>query len=188
MKSYPLLSILLKIKKKFPSRQDNTFVFTNIFTIFKNLKYLNFGPFLNWSQEISFIFTPPTFISSNLVKLHLSVVNFLDCLYLLDGRFNKPHTFYVHISSIGFQDIKIDNKDKLPNLRCFSLHCDSIINNFELLIIYRMLNLQKLELNVNISMITTIIDGNYLKTNILNHMIQLDKFTFNIHSWFGLRN
>ncbi|CAF5045275.1 unnamed protein product [Rotaria sp. Silwood1] len=190
-----ILSLVIDITKnkktKFPSREDNTFVFTNIFTIFKNLKYLNFGPFLNWYQEISFIFTPPTVISSNLLELHLSVVNFLDCLYLLDGRFNKLHTFYVHISSIGFQDIKIDNKDKLPNLRCFSLHCDSIINNFEQLIltlIYRMLNLEKLELNVNISMTTTIIDGNYLKTNILNHMIQLNKFTFNIHSRFGLRN
>ncbi|CAF4421091.1 unnamed protein product, partial [Rotaria sp. Silwood2] len=121
-------------------------------------------------------------------ELHLSVVNFLDCLYLLDGHFNKLYTFYVHISSIEFQDIKIDNKDKIPNLRCFSLHCNSIINNFEQLIIYRILNLEKLELNVNISMTTTIIDGNYLKRNILNHMIQLDKFTFNIHSWFGLRN
>ncbi|CAF4872922.1 unnamed protein product, partial [Rotaria sp. Silwood2] len=131
---------------------------------------------------------PTTVISSNLVELHLSVVNFLDCLYLLDGHFNKLYTFYVHISSIEFQDIKIDNKDKIPNLRCFSLHCNSIINNFEQLIIYRILNLEKLELNVNISMTTTIIDGNYLKRNILNHMIQLDKFTFNIHSWFGLRN
>ncbi|CAF3858185.1 unnamed protein product [Rotaria sp. Silwood1] len=188
-----ILSLVIDItknkKKKIPSREDNTFVFTNIFTIFKNLKYLNFGPFLNWYQEISFIFTPPTVISSNLLELHLSVVNFLDCLYLLDGRFNKLHTFYVHISSIGFQDIKIDNKDKLPNLRCFSFHCDSIINNFEQLIltlIYRMLNLEKLELNVNISMTTTIIDGNYLKTNILNHMIQLNKFTFNIHSWWTI--
>ncbi|CAF4190152.1 unnamed protein product, partial [Rotaria sordida] len=83
------------------------------------------------------------------------------------------------------------DRNKLPNLRCFSLHCDSIINDFEQLILtlkYRMSNLEKLELNVNISMTTTIIDGNYLKTNILNHMIQLDKFTFNIHSWFGLRN
>ncbi|CAF5104578.1 unnamed protein product, partial [Rotaria sp. Silwood1] len=57
-----------------------------------------------------------------------------------------------------------------------------------LTLIYRMLNLEKLELNVNISMTTTIIDGNYLKTNILNHMIQLNIFTFNIHSWFGLCN
>jgi len=51
-----------------------------------------------------------------------------------------------------------------------------------------MSNLEKLELNVNISMKTTIIDGNYFKTKILNHMTKLDKFTFNIHSWFRLRN
>jgi hypothetical protein len=51
-----------------------------------------------------------------------------------------------------------------------------------------MSNLEKLDLNVYISVEKTFIDGNNLNKNILNHMIQLRKFTFNIRSYLNVRN
>ncbi|CAF3030763.1 unnamed protein product [Rotaria sp. Silwood2] len=51
-----------------------------------------------------------------------------------------------------------------------------------------MSNLEKLHLNVYVSMKETFIDGNNLKKNIINHMPRLNKFTFNIRSYLDNRN
>jgi hypothetical protein len=70
--------------------------------MFTNLQYLDLGPYLDltWYQELSLGGSPPAVFSSILLELHLNVVDFTDCLYLLDGRFNQLHTLYVHISYI----------------------------------------------------------------------------------------
>ncbi|CAF3704184.1 unnamed protein product [Rotaria sp. Silwood1] len=51
-----------------------------------------------------------------------------------------------------------------------------------------MSNLEKLDLNINIDERKTFFDGNDLKMNIINHMSQLNKFTFNIHSLSSFYN
>ena len=51
-----------------------------------------------------------------------------------------------------------------------------------------MSNLEKLDLSLTLSMNTTFIDGNYFKTNIINHMPRLDEFKFNILSTFTIHN
>jgi len=45
-----------------------------------------------------------------------------------------------------------------------------------------MSDLEKLDLSLIVGGKTTFVDGNYLKTNIINHMPRLSKFTFNICS------
>jgi len=46
-----------------------------------------------------------------------------------------------------------------------------------------MSNLEKLHLNIDVSMKKTFVDGNNLNTNIINYMSRLNKFTFNIRSY-----
>jgi hypothetical protein len=51
-----------------------------------------------------------------------------------------------------------------------------------------MSNLEKLHLNVYATMKKTFIDGNNLNKNIVNHITQLRKFTFDIRSYLNDRN
>ena len=46
-----------------------------------------------------------------------------------------------------------------------------------------MSNIEKLDLYIAVGERKTFFDGNDLKMNIINHMSQLNKFTFNIRSW-----
>ncbi len=48
--------------------------------------------------------------------------------------------------------------------------------------LHRMLNLEKLDLSIPVWVEKTFIDGNDLKTNVINHMSRLNTFTFNIRS------
>ena len=50
-----------------------------------------------------------SFSSSTLRKLDLKVQTFGDCLYLLDGRFNQLHTFYIELVNIHPPDEEIQN-------------------------------------------------------------------------------
>ena len=76
---------------------DNAIIFTHIFTMFTNLQYLNFCSSSRGHQRLLFRTPPLTVISTNLLKLHVYLDAFIDCLYLLDGRFNQLHTLYVDI-------------------------------------------------------------------------------------------
>jgi len=74
----------------------NLLIFTHILTIFSKLKYLNFDLFFDSFQRLSFVNSPPaTIFSSTLLELHVSLIDFTDCLYLLDGRFSQLHTLRV---------------------------------------------------------------------------------------------
>ncbi|CAF4738516.1 unnamed protein product, partial [Rotaria sp. Silwood2] len=111
----------------------------------------------------------------------------MDCLYLLDGRFNQLHTLMVNIDFID-QKSKINNKEKLPNLRYFSLHCKNYTKYYDEEIkplLHRMMNLKTLNLNFFCE-INKFIDGDELKTNIINYMPRLNKFTFNIFSYYQI--
>jgi hypothetical protein len=107
-----ILSLVIHMNEN-GSRSDreemNTFIFTHIFTMFTNLQYLNFVSSSIWYQIISFHYSPPPIFSSNLLELLVSLENFTDCLYLLDGRFNQLRTLHVNISIITSR-LKIDNK------------------------------------------------------------------------------
>ncbi|CAF2989699.1 unnamed protein product, partial [Rotaria sp. Silwood2] len=160
-------------------------LFTHILTTFTNLQYLSFGPSSFWYQQLSFNISSPTVISSILLKLCVCLDNFIDCLYLLDGRFNQLRTFYVKIEFITISRLTINNKEKLPNLRSFSLYSDISTDLYDELIVpllHRMPNLEKLDLSLLFWVKKTFIDGNVLKTSIINHMPRLNKFTFNIRS------
>ncbi len=97
-------------KKQGFVKDVNISVFTHIFTIFPKLQYLNFNPSLIYYQQISFKISPPTFISSNLLELYISLESFTDCLYILDGRFNQLRTFKVRIDTFYNSPPMIDNK------------------------------------------------------------------------------
>ncbi|CAF1230165.1 unnamed protein product, partial [Rotaria sordida] len=176
-----------KNKKQILVFDTGRVVFAHIFTMFINLQYLNFGPSSISYLQLSFGMLLPTVLSSNLLELHVCVLHFSDCLYLLDGRFNQLHTFYVNICSISSHSLTINNEEKLPNLRCFSLYCDMRTFEYDELIVpllHRMLNLEKLDLHLhNVVRGNGFIDGKYLKENIINYMLQLNKFAFNIRSF-----
>ncbi|UJR34651.1 hypothetical protein I4U23_027428 [Adineta vaga] len=55
------------------TENENTIIFTNIFTMFINLKYLNFKSFSNFTQYLSFKTLSPNINCPNLVELHVNV-------------------------------------------------------------------------------------------------------------------
>ncbi len=65
------------------------------------------------------------------------------------------------------------------------MHCDVTTDDYDKLIIpllHRMMNLENLDLFLRINRDVGLVDGNELKKNIINHMQQLNKCTFNIYS------
>ncbi|CAF3014515.1 unnamed protein product [Rotaria sp. Silwood2] len=115
----------------------NIIIFTNIFKNFTNLKYLNFNPSFICDQHISFNWSSPTIFSSTLLTLHVKVSSVIDCLHLLDGRFNQLHTLYLHtVSAYSRQkSLKITNKAKCGECHIYSYpytlrHYYYIRNNF----------------------------------------------------------
>ncbi|CAF0903123.1 unnamed protein product [Rotaria sordida] len=190
-----ILSFIISIRqnrKQTSIKDKNTIMFTNLFTMFTNLQYLNFCSSSIDSQYISFEISPPIFISSTLLELHVSVGSFNDCLYLLDGRFDQLRALYVNISWIHcYSRLISNNMESLPDLKCFSLHCGTDTLAYDELIVpllHRMFNLEKLDLYLAICCKNALIDGNNLKKNIINRMPKLNKFTFNIRSTVRLNN
>ncbi|CAF4209205.1 unnamed protein product [Rotaria magnacalcarata] len=120
---------LFTVQMKYKSFQPMIMQLYLHISLFCSLIYniLIFCPSLLGHQRLSFDTTPLTIISTNLLKLHVYLDAFTDCLYLLDGRFNQLHTFYANISVIHSSNLSINNKEKLPILKCFSLHCDIAI-------------------------------------------------------------
>jgi len=55
-------------------------------------------------------------------------------------------------------------------------------------LLHRMLNLEKLRLYLIVVHKETFIDGNNLKCNIMNYLLHLKKFGFNMHSFIPIDN
>ncbi|CAF4241865.1 unnamed protein product [Rotaria sp. Silwood2] len=163
-----------------------TSIFTIVLTVFNNLLYLNCDPFAESDlRRQSFYDKTPTFFSSTLLELHINVASLNECLYLLDGRLNQLHTFYVDIDFFTPPSKMIKDKKLLPNMRCFLLMSKSEIifyNESIVELVQRMTNLEKLALYIAVEQ-RTFIDGNNLKNNIINHLPKLNKFIFNIRSF-----
>jgi hypothetical protein len=105
--------LVIDITKHFPQNwlEDmNILIFTQIFTMFPNLQYLNFCPSSILYQRLSFGASPPTIISSTLLELRVCLHDFADCLHLLDGRFNQLHTLHVYIFFMSSSDTTINNE------------------------------------------------------------------------------
>ncbi|CAF4992515.1 unnamed protein product [Rotaria sp. Silwood1] len=161
-------------------------IFTYTFTTFTNLEYLKFGSSSIICPRLSFYILSPFIISSNLLELHVDLEYFTDCLYLCDGRFNQLHTLDVNILRIQCSNLIINNAQKLPKLKYFSLFCGNDTYAYDELILpllHRMSNLEKLYLYVLIYGRESFIDGNEMNSNIINHMPYLNTFTFNIYSF-----
>ena len=88
----------------------NIFIFTQILTRFKKLRYLNFAPFAGSDyHRLTFDVLPPNVLSSTLVQLRVVVNSYEECLYLLDGRFNQLNKFYVTICSSNIPTLPVIN-------------------------------------------------------------------------------
>ncbi|CAF3894576.1 unnamed protein product [Rotaria magnacalcarata] len=169
----------------------NTIIFQRIIKIFTNLQYMNFCPSTIWYSSISLNAFTENFASSTLLELHVTVHDFGDCLYLLDGRFNQLHTFYVSVADIQSSQQIIENMEILPNLKYFSLYSNVETSGYDELIVpllNRMFNLEELSLYVKICDKNTFVDGNDFKKNILNNMSRLKKLQFYIRSTTGVLN
>ncbi|CAF1370841.1 unnamed protein product [Rotaria sordida] len=125
-------------------------------------------------------------IQSNNTKSFESVNNFDDCLYLLDGRFNRLSTLIIDIEEISISIATIENLKQLSKLKCFSLisieqtrfYDDQIVP-----LIRQMSNLEELTLFLIIKRYdSSYIDGIQLYDQILIHMPRLNKFTFSINT------
>ena len=82
-----------------------------IFTVFSNLTHLIFyESSYNNIVRLLFDFPSPKLSSSTLSVLNIKVQSFYMCLYLLDGRFNQLHTFYIQLAHIHCPDEGIENQ------------------------------------------------------------------------------
>ncbi|CAF1132867.1 unnamed protein product [Adineta steineri] len=190
-----ILSLIIDVTKykngKNLRRDMTECIFMHILNIFSNLEYLNFCPSSMWYQGLLLNNPSPTINSSTLLELHISLASLTDCLYILDGRFNKLHTLYVDIDFISSLRLTNNNQEKLSNLRCFSLCCGMSTDYYDELIVpflQRMSNLEKLSLNLIVCAKSKFVDGIELKQNIINHMARLKRLEFCISSSISLRN
>ncbi|CAF3234138.1 unnamed protein product [Rotaria sp. Silwood2] len=161
------LTFNMNVNKKQDDRDfRNTIIFQHIINLFTNLQYLNFCPSSIWYSNISFDCLIENLVSSTVLELHVTVNNFDDCLYLLDGRFNQLRTLHVNVSDIHSAELTIDNTENLLNLKCFSLYSNIETSAYDELIVpllYRMIDLEELDLYVKICDKKTFVDGNDLK-------------------------
>ncbi|CAF3824985.1 unnamed protein product, partial [Rotaria magnacalcarata] len=150
---------------------NNALLFKHIFTTFTNLRVLNFGTSENRFQYLSFYESPITIISSTLLELHVYLTSSNDCLYLLDGRFNRLRLLHVNIDCIIISTLTINNTKKIPNLTSFSLYCNHSTEFYDELIVpllHRMSNLEQLHLSLKVWDNKTFRDVSsfYSKTNL----------------------
>ncbi|CAM4841930.1 unnamed protein product [Rotaria magnacalcarata] len=163
-------------------------VFAYILILFSKLESLHYGS-SDWDQPLFQI--PPTISSSTLLELHVILETFTDCLYLLDGRFNSLQKLFVDVCRIVSPRIIIDNQKQIPGLKHFSLYSERDTDKYNELIvplIYRMTNLEELNLHLVVYCEKRFIDGYDLKRNIISHLLQLNKFVFNIRSHLPLND
>ncbi|CAF1676580.1 unnamed protein product, partial [Rotaria magnacalcarata] len=154
-----------------------------ILKFFENLKLLSvIGIF----PRLSLRNLPMTTCSSSTIyKLCVNVTCFEDCLALLDGRLKELTTFIVDIGSIDDDLLIVYNMDNLPNLKCFSLKCYCLTNEYDtkiLPLLRRMPNLEELSLDIINEYRTTLINGTQINNEILVLMPRLYKFTFYINT------
>ncbi|CAF4963892.1 unnamed protein product [Rotaria sp. Silwood1] len=99
----------------------------------------------------------------------------------MTNTYDKIFTVFNRLTTFG----------DLPNLKCFSLSCKLETYDYNEAIpplLYRMSNLEELDLCLTVYVDKTFIDGNHLKTKIIKHIPRLNQFTFFIQSFIYVRN
>ncbi|CAM4960791.1 unnamed protein product [Rotaria socialis] len=174
-----LLSFTIDVSAKTEryERNRNAIIFHHILTVFTNLQYFNFDRSSIYDERLFFSMRSPTVISTNLLELHVSLLTFGDCLYLLDGHFNQLRSLYVDVNMIISSDRSVNNTKELSSLKCFYLHCETITRVYDesvVPLLHRMSNLETLDLSIAAWERKTIFDVVFIKKNdlTLNQDIQ----------------
>jgi hypothetical protein len=86
-------------------------VYAHILNYFENLEYLNVtGALSDEYPGLTLHDLPPNaFSSSILTYLNIKVLNFVDCLYLLDGRLKQLSTFIVRFHFMDTDSSSVSN-------------------------------------------------------------------------------
>ncbi|CAF1456185.1 unnamed protein product [Adineta ricciae] len=165
-------------------------IFNSIFVVFPRLTTLTLHE-SSYSNRARLDFADlllPDFRSTTLRQLTLNVQCFDDCLRVLDGRFSRLHTLCVDLTNLHSSH-EIQSRiscDDLPNLKRFSISCNLVTCDYDIRILpllRRMFNLEELSLCLTVWQGSTYIDGNKLKKDIIDHMSQLNRFSFSIDSF-----
>ncbi|CAF1180627.1 unnamed protein product [Adineta steineri] len=171
-------------EKEICTSRSFTDVCIRILAMCRNLSYLNMNQWLITNQAyLSIRYRPPNVcFSPNLHTLSINVIDFDDCLRLLDGRLEQLRSFTVRIYSIKRSMVDNNNQKILFNLKEFSL--TSYLRTYAydcriLSLLRRMSNLETLALSLDIERLT-VIDGLHLNKELLIHMTYLNKFRFHI--------
>ncbi|CAF3228767.1 unnamed protein product [Rotaria sp. Silwood2] len=164
-------------------------IFVLILSLCKRLTNLNFCHMYHYRRLPFCIFNyvrSTHCMSSTLTNLKICVINFGDCLYLLDGRLDCLSTLIIHVNRIYCPSSIIQKTEKLPKLKCFSLSSVEYTRRYDdeiIPLLRRMINLEELTLLLPVLRFdSTYIDGIHLHDQILIYMPQLNKFTFSINT------
>ncbi|CAF1568533.1 unnamed protein product [Rotaria magnacalcarata] len=160
---------------------------TLILLLCKHLTDLTIGQFVGGNvNDSTFNLTSMRLVSSTLTKMKINVNIFDDCLYILHGYFECLSTFIIDIDRISGSSSNIDNTNKLPKLKCFSLISHFLTNAYDkrtVPLLRRMLNLEELTLLISVTTVKLpYIDGTHLYNDFLVQMPLLNKFTFSINT------
>ena len=115
--------------------------------------------------------------------MNINVLNFIDCLYLLDGRLRQLRSLVVQFHFMDVESSLVSNTTDLPNLKSFSLICYSLIEHYRneiVSLLHRMFNLEKLTLYLRIDYQYRFIDPIDLPNQLSTHLSQLNSFKFYI--------
>jgi len=85
-----------------------SYIFSIILFTFTNLRCLKFNPYASSSDYLCFC-RGETPIYSNLLELHVCVLNMDECLDILDGRFDQLRVLYITFKSIKFRSSNIEH-------------------------------------------------------------------------------
>ncbi|CAF1388886.1 unnamed protein product [Adineta steineri] len=143
-----------------------------------------FGPIICYPAISSCDLPLTIFSSSTLTKSSLNVKNFNDVYILLDGRLIQLNTLIVHVEFIDdWVSTSSYSADSLSNLKCFSLTCFDVTDEYDITVlsfIRRMSHLEELTLILHISGRSILKSGTDFDDKLLIHMKQLHRFIFYI--------
>ncbi|UJR30211.1 hypothetical protein I4U23_017749 [Adineta vaga] len=154
------------------------FVSKHFTNFFKNLKNLNV-------LEPSLQSYPPLSLRQlSSTTFSLQFLHIYDCFLLLDGRLKQLTKLSVTVHFMDDFSTTIHEPDILPNLKFFSLQSSYEFQQYNriILLLRRMLFVEKLTLYLCLKNQNKYIDGASIQHDILDNMPQLQSFTFYIVS------
>ncbi|CAF1526051.1 unnamed protein product [Rotaria sordida] len=181
------LNIDVSYEPKSKASKTRSTIFLLILSMCQRLIYLNYCQLFPDRMSPICIYKYPSTscISSSLTKLKVNVEKFDDCLYLV-RHLKYLSTLIIDVKKISLSLSDRNNKDKLHNLKCFSLTSIEFTSHYNdqiIPLLRRMINLKELTLFLSVlKRYSTYIDGIQLHDQILIYMSQLNKFIFSINT------